>query len=175
MFDFGLCWDFKVRSHRCTNDFGHWEKDSKATGNSLKKQAGKKVRPNSGILSITTQIDFLLVHMYIMSIRQSLVCLCFFPRQLALKCCLQIADHFTTETSFIIIIIIIIKFWEQSRLETYDCIYILFWQLIFLVLHSLSVFFFLLFSILSFRNWLRGILFISIFYSYKQFISWLTT
>ena len=58
MFDFGLCWEFKVRSHQCTNDFVPSEKNSKATGNSLKKQAGKKVRPNSGILSITTQNRF---------------------------------------------------------------------------------------------------------------------
>ena len=43
----------------------------------------------------------LLVH--VMSIRQSLVCLRFFSRQLAEKCCFQIADNFTTETSFIII------------------------------------------------------------------------
>ena len=56
--DFGHCWDFKVRSHRCTNNFVHSEKNSKVTGNSLKKQAGKKVRPNSRILSITTQNRF---------------------------------------------------------------------------------------------------------------------
>ena len=48
MFDFGLFCDFKVRSHQCTNE----------TGNPLKKQAGKKGRPNSGILSITTQNRF---------------------------------------------------------------------------------------------------------------------
>ena len=103
MFDFGLCWDFKVRSHRCTNNFVHSEKNSKVTGNSLKKQAGKKVRPNSRILSITTQNRFF-ISLHVRNVYKAISSLLvlFFSRQLAVKC-FQIADNFTTETSFIII------------------------------------------------------------------------
>ena len=93
-------------------------------------EAGGKIR-KSRILSITTQsiIFFLslLVHNVSKAI-SSLFVLNFFSRHLTAKCCFEIADYFTTETS------VIIKFLEltfytgltQSRLENFDCIYILF-------------------------------------------------
>ena len=53
MIDFGLCWDFKVRSHRCTNEIQ--QEQEILLKNS---EAGKKIRPNSRILSVTAQSRF---------------------------------------------------------------------------------------------------------------------
>ena len=47
MIDFGLCWDPKVRSHRCTNDFVHLDSFYKRTPKQQEillrnSEAGKK-------------------------------------------------------------------------------------------------------------------------------------
>ena len=135
----------------------------------------KKIRPNSRILSITTQSRFFIslhVHNFYKAISSLLVLFFLGNLQKTVVSKLLIISQLNWNS------FIVIKFWEQSRLEPFDYTYLIYYFLIINFLgaaFTLCILFLLLFSVVSFRNWLRGILFISIFYLYKQSISWLTT